>query len=232
MKDKGDLNNSSSIVTSPLSRLKIHLAKASFGLVAGLIASLAISVIILLAEKVTSLPVGTFYLVLTSAILQTQDQAAFMSIEIGFLIHLLAGALIGLAISSILLFRMPERSSLLLSSSRAPAIIKYAPVYGLVAGFILWVGLFLPITFGIMLPLLNSHEDNNIIREHTSSGVLFTIAKDELLSIMNQVILSSLAFHLFYGLVTAILAKSMYEAYHKRKEKRLLHTDLTGVAKN
>ena len=230
MKDKVDLNNSSSIVTSSLSRLKIHLAKASFGLVAGLIASLAISVIILLAEKVTSLPVGTFYLVLTSAILQTQGQTAIVSIEIGFLIHLLAGALIGLAISSILLFRMPERSSL--SPSRALAIIKCAPVYGLVAGFVLWVGLFLPITFGIMLPLLNSHEDNNIIREHTSSGVLFTIAKDELLSIMNQVILSSLAFHLFYGLVTAILAKSMYEAYHKRKEKRLLHTDLTGVAKS
>ena len=212
-------------------RLKIHLARVGFGLVAGLIASLTISAIIFLAEKVTSLPVGTFYLVLTSAIPQTQDQTAFLSIEIGFLMHLLAGSLIGLAISSVLLFRIPERSSTL-SPSRVSTIIKYAPIYGLVAGVILWAGLFLPITFGIILPLLGSHEDNNIIREHIPSGVLFTIAKDQLLSIMNQVILSSLAFHMFYGLVTAISTKSMYEAYYMRKEKRLLHNDLMGVTKN
>src|SRR5919199_627338 len=229
MKSKAD--HSSSITTSSLFRLKLHLARASFGLVAGLIASLAISAIILLAEKVTSLPVGTFYLVLTSAIPQIQDQTAFISIELGFLMHLLAGALIGLAISSVLLFRTPEKSPSL-SPSRASSVIKYAPIYGLVAGFVLWVGLFLPITFGIMLPLLSSQEDNHIIRAHTSSGVLFTIAKGQLLSIMNQVILSSLAFHMFYGLVTAILVKSMYEAYYMRKEKRLLHNDLTGGVKN
>ena len=231
MKNKADLNSHNVTTSSSLFRLKIHLARVGFGLVAGLIASLAISAIIFLAEKVTSLPVGTFYLMLTSAILQTQGQTALLSIEIGFLMHLLAGSLIGLAISSVLLFRTPERSSSL-SPSRVSTIIRYAPIYGLVAGVILWAGLFLPITFGIILPLLSSHEDNKILREHISNEALFTIAKDQLLSIMNQVILSSLAFHMFYGLVTAILVKSMYEAYYMRKEKRLLHNDLTGGVKN
>ena len=207
---------SSSTVTSSF-KFKLYLATAGFGLAAGLIAALATSAIILLAEKVTSLPVGTFYIVLSSAIFQTQSQATFYSIELGFLMHILVGALIGLVISSILFFGVSRKSL----QMHAPNIIKYAPVYGLVAGFVIWIGLFIPITFGIMLPLLNSHQGNNIIKEQTSAGV-FSIAKDRLLSMMNQVIVSSLVFHLFYGLLTIILTRSMYETYLQKKERSLL----------
>ena len=215
MKRSTDRGSSSTVAAS--FRFKINVAIAGFGLAAGLIATLAISAIILLAERVTSLPVGTFYFVLSSAIFQTQDQAAFNSIELGFFTHLLAGALIGLAISLVLFFNISRKSL----QKRTSNIMKYAPVYGLAAGFVIWIGLFIPITFGIMLPLLNSHEGNNIIKEQTPRGA-FTIAKDQLLSMTNQVIISSLVFHMFYGLVTVILTKSMYEVYLRKEERSLL----------
>lgn len=40
-----------------------------FGLIAGLISSLAVSGLILMVEKVTAVPVGTFYMVLMAALL-------------------------------------------------------------------------------------------------------------------------------------------------------------------
>ncbi|HZA06738.1 MAG TPA: hypothetical protein VE619_03455, partial [Nitrososphaeraceae archaeon] len=42
-----------------------------FGLVAGLISSIAISSLIMMVEKVTAIPAGAFYLVLISAITQS-----------------------------------------------------------------------------------------------------------------------------------------------------------------
>lgn len=99
---------------------------AGSGLAAGAISSLAISALILLVEKIADLPVGTFYLVLVSALLQMQEHTV-TTVALGFLLHLAAGSVMGVVIS--VPFCVSKRS--FVSSGR------YAPVYGLAAGFVL-----------------------------------------------------------------------------------------------
>jgi hypothetical protein len=196
----------SSATGSTSQRLKPRLAIAGSGLAAGLISSLAISALILLVEKVTGLPMGTFYLVLASALLQTKDYTA-STIALGFLMHLAAGSILGLVLS--IPFAM---------SKRLRASGRYAPAYGLAAGFAIWLALFLPITFGIVLPLINSLGQQAVIRQPLPGGGMSTIATGELLSMMDRVIAGSLAFNMFYGLLAAILARSMSEAYLQRHQ--------------
>ncbi len=193
-----------------LQRIKPWLAVAGSGLAAGLISSLAISALILLVEKLADLPVGTFYLVLASVVLQTQAHTVD-TIALGLLMHLAAGSVIGLVIS--IPFVVSKR--LLASADR------YAPVYGLAAGFALWLALFLPITFGVMLPLLNSL-DSQLIRQQVPTGEVSSIATDELLSIMDRVIAGSLAFNMFYGLLAVILTRLLFEAYMRRHQQVIL----------
>lgn len=193
-----------------LQRIKPRLAVAGSGLAAGLISSLAISALILLAEKLADLPVGTFYLVLASVALQTEAHTVD-TIALGLLMHLAAGSVIGLVIS--IPFVMSKR--LLASADR------YAPVYGLATGFALWLALFLPITFGVMLPLLNSL-DSQLIRQQVPTGEVSSIATDELLSIMDRVIAGSLAFNMFYGLLVVILTRLLSEAYMRRHQQVIL----------
>jgi hypothetical protein len=193
-----------------LQRVKPRLAVAGSGLAAGLISSLAISALILLVEKLADLPVGTFYLMLASVVLQTQAYTVD-TIALGLLMHLAAGSVIGLVIS--IPFVVSKR--LLASADR------YAPAYGLVAGFTLWLALFLPITFGVMLPLLNSL-DSQLIRQQVPTGEVSSIATDELLSIMDRVIAGSLAFNMFYGLLAVILTRLLSEAYMRRHQQVIL----------
>ncbi|HEX2013654.1 MAG TPA: hypothetical protein VLA68_00365, partial [Nitrososphaera sp.] len=75
-------------------RIKPRLAVMGSALAAGLISSLAVSALILLVEKVAQLPVGTFYLVLASAVLQTQSHSLGV-IALGLLMHLAAGSVLG-----------------------------------------------------------------------------------------------------------------------------------------
>ncbi|HXG07583.1 MAG TPA: hypothetical protein VNI77_09695 [Nitrososphaera sp.] len=178
------------------------LAMAGFGLAAGLISSLAISGLLLLVERISELPVGTFYLVLVSALLQTQDFSVGAAL-LGLLMHIAAGSMIGLAVS------VP------LASRR---IAKYAPVYGLAAGFLLWIALFIPVTYGVMIPLLNTME-NQEITQQVPAGKIYEVATSDLLGMIDRVIIGSFPFNMFYGLLTAMLTKSMYESYLRRKHQ-------------
>lgn len=184
-------------------RLRPRLAVAGSGLSAGLISSLAISALILLVEKVALLPVGTFYLVLASALLQTQEYA-LNTVVLGFLMHLAAGSVMGLVISA------PFSVSKRFMTSGG-----YAPAYGLAAGFALWLAIFLPVTFWVILPLLNSIDNPAMIRQQVPSGEVSTIATGELLALMDKVIVGSLAFNMFYGLLAVMLTRSLSEGYLK-----------------
>jgi hypothetical protein len=183
-----------------------RLELAGAGLVAGFISSLAISALLLLAERVADLPVGTFYLVLASALLQSQGHGV-NTIAIGLLMHLAAGCILGLAISA------PFSAVPRWFKSAA----KYAPAYGLVAGFVLWLALFIPITYWVMLPLLNSVEDR-VISQQVPTGEVSEIATGDLLAIMDRLILGSLAFNMFFGLLVVILFRSISEAYMRNKK--------------
>ena len=195
------------IGTRTSQRLKPRLAVVGSGLAAGLISSLAISGLLFLVERVSDLPMGTFYLVLVSAVLQTQNYA-LNAAALGFLMHLAAGSIIGLAIS--VPFAVSKRS---FATSG-----KYTPVYGLAAGFALWAVLFLPVTYGIMLPLLNSIDREHIITQRVPAGQVYTVAMGELVAMMDKVIIGSLAFNMFYGLLVVMLTRSLYEAYLRRNK--------------
>lgn len=181
------------------------------GAAAGLIASLALSGMMLLAERVAGLPVGTFYLVLVSAITQVTDYG-MSAIAQGLLLHLAAGTVIGLVMSAP--FAASRRAYLMLD--------RFAPALGLGAGVLIWAALFIPVTFGTMLPLLQSLDGQSVISQRAPVGNLFQVAVSDLLAMMDRVIYTALAFNMFYGLVAFILTRSMASALFGRRKKQVI----------
>lgn len=183
-----------------------------FGLVAGLISSLAISGLILLVEKINSLPVGTFYYVLVSALTNSYSSNTETVIAIGLAAHLLAGSFLGLVMSIPFIILRNLRGG---ANNRTITFIeKYTSVYGIVFGFGLWLVVFLPITFTIVIPLLNSFEFQDIIiRQRVPTGEVTSATFYGLLSMMDRIIYGAIALNIFYGLVTAIMLQSFSKKY-------------------
>jgi hypothetical protein len=69
---------------------------AAYGFIAGFVSSLAISGLLLLVEKAISLPIGTFYLMISSTFIESQEYYSLDKIIIGFILHIIAGSIIGL----------------------------------------------------------------------------------------------------------------------------------------
>jgi hypothetical protein len=175
-----------------------------FGLVGGLVSSLAISGLILMVEKVTAVPLGTFYMVLMAAITDSQVYSVNM-IAIGFSLHLFCGSILGIIMA------------LPFAYSKKGSLYQYAPVYGLVFGFALWSILFLPITLWMVLPLISSIEIQPISQQ-VPTGPIASIDNSKLLEMSNKITFGALPFNMFYGLVGAIIIKSLSENYlHKRR---------------
>jgi hypothetical protein len=195
-----------------------------FGLAAGLISSLAISGLILLVEKISSLPVGTFYYVLVSALTNSYSSNTETVIALGLAVHLLAGSFLGLVMSiPFVVLRNILRDGM---KSKMSFIEKYSSIYGIAFGFGLWLVIFLPITFMIVIPLLNSFEFQDImIRQRVPTGEVTSATFFELLSMMDRIIYGALAFNIFYGLLTAIMLQSFSDKYpvadnkHKRQNE-------------
>ena len=191
---------------------RFPLSIAYFGLVAGLISSLAISGLILLVERVSSLPVGTFYYVLVSALTNSYSSNTETVVIIGLAIHLAAGSFLGLIMSiPFVLLRNVSRNDTITKPS---FIEKYSSVYGITFGFGLWLLIFLPITFMIVIPLLESFELQDVmIRERVPTGQTAETTFYGLLSMTDRIIYGALGFNIFYGLLTAIMLQSFCEKY-------------------
>ena len=183
-----------------------------FGLVAGLVSSLAISGLILLVEKINSLPVGTFYYVLVSALTNSYSSNTETVIAIGLAAHLLAGSFLGLVMSIPFIILRNLRGG---ANNRTITFIeKYTSVYGIAFGFGLWLVVFLPITFTIVIPLLNSFEFQDIIiRQRVPTGEVTSATFYGLLSMMDRIIYGAIGLNIFYGLVTAIMLQSFSKKY-------------------
>ena len=192
--------------------LRSRVRVAAFGLIAGLVSSIAISGLMLMVEKVTSVPIGAFYLVLMSAITHSQVYSLNMIVS-GLLLHLVAGSLIGLAMAVPFIVNNDNNKG---RNSLGTIINKYAPLYGLGFGFALWSLLFIPITFWIVLPSLNTLEHCTIIQE-APTGTVAAIAPSDLLAMQNRIIGGALVFNMFYGLLVAIIIKSLYSDYLRKK---------------
>jgi hypothetical protein len=191
---------------------RFPLRIAYFGVVAGLISSLAISGLILLVERISSLPVGTFYYVLVSALTNSYSSNTETVVIIGLAIHLAAGSFLGLIMSMpFVLLRNARRNDTI----KKPSFIeKYSSVYGITFGFGLWLLIFLPITFMIVIPLLESFELQDVmIRQRVPTGETVETTFYGLLSMLDRIIYGALGFNIFYGLLTAILLQSFSEKY-------------------
>jgi hypothetical protein len=187
--------------------------------VAGLVSSLAISGLILLVEKINSLPVGTFYYVLVSALTNSYSSNAETVIALGLAVHLLAGSFLGLVMSIAFIVLRNIRGGAI--NKRTSFVEKYSSVYGLAFGFGVWLVVFLPITFIIVIPLLNSFEYQDImIRQRVPTGEVASATFFGLLSMIDRIIYGALAFNIFYGLVTAIMLQSLSGRYPTADNKR------------
>jgi hypothetical protein len=203
------------------------------GLVAGLISSLAISGLMLLVEKINSLPVGTFYYVLVSAITNSYSSNTETVIAIGLALHLVAGSFLGLVMSIPLIVIRNIRKGAI--NKRISFYERYSPVYGIAFGFGIWLLVFLPITFMIVVPLLNSFQFQDImVRQRVPTGEVASATFYGLLSMMDRIIYGALAFNILYGLLTAITLQSFSEKYPvtDNKHERQKEADLVRGREN
>ena len=184
-----------------------------FGLVAGFVSSIGVSTLILMVEKVTSVPAGAFYLVLMLTITGNHLYSIYAIIA-GLLLHFVAGSLIGVLMVLPILVGNGNK----INSSRI--LHKYAPVYGLCFGFALWLVLFLPITYLMILPALNDIKDSPMITQQDPTGRVAFLVIGDVLSMQNRIIIGALAFNMFYGLVTAIILDSFYNRYLASKDDK------------
>lgn len=202
-----NINKSNNVTSKRLGEIKtIQYTIFGFGLIAGLISSLAVSGLILMVEKVTAVPVGTFYMVLMAALPEANLSSVNMIVS-GLLLHLISGSIIGLAMS--IPFTLFKRGS-------GKIIYQYTPVYGLLFGLALWSILFLPVTFWMVLPLVSS-VDNQIIEQSVPTGPIASIETNKLSDMSNKIIFGALPFNMFYGLLTAIIINSLSQNYLHKK---------------
>jgi hypothetical protein len=189
-------------------RLKIIL----IGLVAGLISSIGVTALIVMVEKVTSVPAGAFYLVLMLTLTKAPLYSIYM-IAAGLGLHFAAGSLIGIVMVLPLLLHNRNK--------RNPSRIldKYAPVYGLCFGFALWLILFLPITYLMIIPALNGIKGSPTITQQDPTGRVAFLVIGDVLSIQNKIVIGALAFNMFYGLLAAIIIDSYYRRYLANAER-------------
>ena len=182
----------------------------AYGLTAGFISSIAISGLLLLVEKSVSLPVGTFYIMLSSAFSQFQDYYVIDNIIFGFILHLITGSIIGL-VMCIPFIVLKDKSLRLLQ--------KYAVGYGLGFGFALWSFFFIPITLWMILPILDASQDKTIIQE-VPAQVDVMFSTDQLAMLVDRIMIGAIAFNMLYGLLVAIMIKSLFE-YRLKKDSVL-----------
>ena len=188
MADKEDQQNT---------RIKFRVL--GFGMLAGFLASACISGLIFVVEKTIDIPVGTFYLVLVSSITQSHAESVNMIVA-GLLLHLFTGSIIGVIVS----IPFALRDFRILS-----VMHKYAPIYGLICGLIVWAFLFVPVTFWVIMPLLRNLDQDQLIVQQTPVGTASSITVGKLLSINDKILIGALVFNMFYGLVASIIIKSM-----------------------
>jgi hypothetical protein len=187
------------------------LAVVAAGAAAGFVASLALSALILLAERVAGLPIGTFYLVLVSSISQAADYS-ILAIAQGLLLHLLAGTGIGIILSA----------PFAVSKKAYATLGALSPAYGLAAGALIWAALFLPITYASMVPLLQSLDGQSVISQRAPVGETFRVAVSDLLAMTDRIIYTALAFNMFFGLVGLVLTRAFAGAFLAGKKQVVL----------
>jgi hypothetical protein len=184
-------------------RTKLRMM-AVYGLTAGFVSSIAISGLLLLVEKSISLPIGTFYFMLSSALMESQGDYSIDKIILGFILHLITGSILGL-IMCIPFIAFKDKSVKYLQ--------KYAVAYGLGFGFALWSFLFIPITLWIILPILDASQDKTIIIQEVPAEADVMFSTDRLVMLIDRIIFGAIAFNMLYGLLVSIIIKTLSQRH-------------------
>ena len=172
-------------------REKIQAARRRMirvGAIAGLAASLVVSLLIGLAELVMGLPSGMYFSVLGTVIGITTLGTAGYGIYLGWMAHILTGSVIG-AIFGTIVVMLPICDV----KNKAQTI-----VYGLLAGFVAFIVLFNPISrLGIEPGLI---ETLTVVMSDYSSIVI----KNTVNEIMSTLLAGSIIMHLVYGAILGL----------------------------
>jgi hypothetical protein len=171
-----------------------------FGLIAGAISSLCVSSLILLTEKVIGIPVGTFYLIITDALLHSSSTSVSYVTD-GFILHIITGTLLGFIIA--IPFLRNKQYSL--------KVTKYSELYGSIFGFVIWAIFFVPISLMVVLPEIS--QISMVLLQQTPTGIISGINTNSLPATVWEIIILALPFNVFYGLTVGIIIKSFNEKY-------------------
>ncbi len=159
------------------------------GTLAGLLASIVIALLIFIAEVIIGYPHGIFYTVISDALNIDTMIIVDNKALVGLLLHLTTGTVIG-AIASI------SFSNLLLQLALS---LERCILYGTIVGIVTWLTVFLPISYIVVIPLLNTHEYELFGR----SGTMVT--SDDLKEQFHRIVYAAIGFHIQYGIIYSII---------------------------
>ena len=183
--------------------MNIRISIVAKGALAGLLASTVIALIIFIAELIIGYPHGIFYTVVSDA-LSIDTMISYNSTLVGLLLHLIAGTAIGVIAS------VPLSSMLSLLAN-----LERCMLYGTILGIVIWITVFLPISYLLIIPLLNTHEYELLDR----NGSMIT--SDDLKEQFNRIVYSAIGFHIQYGIIYSIILFILMRSTVKRREVQI-----------
>jgi hypothetical protein len=166
----------------------ILLDGAKYGAIAGAIATWSISSILALVEASMGLPIGAFYSII--GITLGMDNVVAAS-YFGFGLHILIGTLMGALVGAAFVR--------LVSTKPYKGILA-----GMVAGIIIWLIVFLPITAFLVQPSITQ------IVTLLALTTNFSISTTEINQFMQTTALSSVLFHLIWGALFGFIISSLF----------------------
>ena len=165
---------------------RFRLRSLLSGAIGGLIAGSVLTGLIFAGDSAMALPPGTFYAIIAIAISGAQIQLAY-AIYLGLALHLITGTLIGAVFGYV-------------SAAIGPfniTDVKKGSVVGIMAGFISFSLLFIPITRFQVEPALTGILFQTGIATSDDPEIL----QGQITDIMSAVLAFSIIFHVVYGAI-------------------------------
>lgn len=164
------------------------LGSVKSGTVSGLVAAWAIFGMILAVGAQLGLPPGTFYQMVG---LSLGQNAEWPAIYLGFVLHMVTGAIIGIVYMII-----SDRVRQLWIDSTLKAFLT-----GVATGIAVWAVLFIPLHFILMQPSLQ-----NILLTSPAGSPMYLTA-ERLIQMSDSILYGALAIHFVFGSVLGFIAR-------------------------
>ncbi|MEM2139850.1 hypothetical protein [Nitrososphaera sp.] len=167
------------------------------GIVAGQAAAWAIFGVFLAIDSALLTPPGTFYKVIGMAL----GQGPATDVYVGFVMHMVTATVIG-----IIYMTISDRVRALYISSVFKGLAT-----GPMTGAVVWAVLFLPLHFGVILPMLQAMAQGATSADFTIAGQLAEISSAQLaarlVELSGTIVAGALAMHILFGCVLGFLGR-------------------------